>query len=370
MRFFFLYIVCLFLVISCASNPELEQNTAAEESTWVQLSADQIQKARIIVSPPKMELISTPLIVHGRVMAQPEAIQSVTFPLRARVSSIFVKLGEVVRKGQTLLVVEDLGIIELQQNYLTTVSELQFAKQELERQQEMGANNATSKRNEQQAQSNFDRLTALMRAYQEQLAMIGINTSGLTANSIRKSVIIIAPMNGVVTALNVSKGAFFESNQQLIDLLDSKMTETHVQVFQSDLQYIAINDKAYASVGGQELKGKVVRIVPSLDKNNSATVIVEWNNSANLYVGIGFKLEIEQKEVELMTVPVEAVLSWNLKNYVFVQRDAEKFELIEVEKVKENGKSIGIRGDLQITDEVVIKNAYTLLMAMKNKEEE
>ena len=117
-------------------------------------------------------------------MALPEATHSITFPLRAHVSSIVVKLGQEVKQGQTLLVVEDLGIIELQQNYLTTLSDWQFAQQELDRQKEMGVNNATCKHNEQQAQSNFDRLNAMLRSIKEQLSMIGINTNGLTANSI------------------------------------------------------------------------------------------------------------------------------------------------------------------------------------------
>ena len=366
----FLYIVGLLFMLSCASKTTVEQEVKIEESTWVQLTSEQIQKGGIVVANPTMEVVAAPLVVHGRVMALPEATQSITFPLRARVSSIAVKLGETVKQGQTLLVVEDLGIIELQQNYLTTVSEMQFAQQELDRQKEMGANNATSKRNEQQAQSNFDRLTALSRSYKEQLAMVGISTGNLNANSIRKSVTISAPMSGVVTSLNITKGAFFESNQVLIELLDSKKTETHVQVFQSDLQSIAVNDKASANYGGEELKGKVVRVVPSLDQNNSATVVVEWDNATSLFVGVGFKLAIDQQEVELMAVPMEAVLNWNSKNYVFVQRDATKFELVEVEKIQENGKLVGVKGALVITDKVVTKNAYTLLMAMKNQEEE
>lgn len=234
----------------------------------------------------------------------------------------------------------------------------------------MSVNNATSKRNEQQAQANFDRLTALIRSYKEQLTMIGINSNGLSAQNIRKSVTISSPMNGVVTALNVAKGAFFDSNQQLIELLDLKKTETHVQVFQSDLQSISINDKTVATLSDVELKGRVVRIVPSLDQNNAATVVVEWDDPANLYVGVGFKLAIEQKEIELMTLPSEAVLNWNRKNYVFVQSEVNRYELVEVEKLQENGTRVGVKGAISLSDKVVIKNAYTLLMAMKNQEKE
>lgn len=369
MRNHFLYIVYLLLIVSCTNSPKEEDKVHTEDVTWVQLTDEQVQKGGIDVGYPMMDHVAVPLIVHGRVEALPEAKQNITFPLRARVATIAVKLGQEVKQGQTLLVVEDLGIIELQQNYLTTLSDWQFAQQELERQKEMSVNNATSKRNEQQAQSNFDRLTALMRSYKEQLTMVGINSNGLSAQNIRKSVTISAPMNGVVTALNVAKGAFFDPNQQLIELLDLKKTETHVQVFQSDLQSIAINDKTIATVSDVELKGRVARIVPSLDQNNAATVVVEWDDPANLYVGVGFKLAIEQKEVELMTLPSEAVLNWNRKNYVFVQSEANKYELVEVEKLQENGTRVGVKGAISLSDKVVIKNAYTLLMAMKNQEE-
>lgn len=370
MRNHFLYIVCLLLLVSCTSTPKEEDKVSTEDVTWVQLTDEQVQKGGIDVGHPVMDYVAVPLIVHGRVEALPEAKQNITFPLRARVANIAVKLGQEVKQGQTLLVVEDLGIIELQQNYLTTLSDWQFAQQELDRQKEMSVNNATSKRNEQQAQANFDRLTALIRSYKEQLTMIGINSNGLSAQNIRKSVTISSPMNGVVTALNVAKGAFFDSNQQLIELLDLKKTETHVQVFQSDLQSISINDKTVATLSDVELKGRVVRIVPSLDQNNAATVVVEWDDPANLYVGVGFKLAIEQKEIELMTLPSESVLNWNRKNYVFVQSEANRYELVEVEKLQENGTRVGVKGAISLSDKVVIKNAYTLLMAMKNQEKE
>ena len=41
-----------------------------------------------------------------------------------------------------------------------------------------------------------------------------------------------------------------------------------------------------------------------------------------------------------------------------------------MEKVQENGTLVGVKGAIELMDKVVIKNAYTLLMAMKNKEEE
>ncbi len=361
----------LFFLVSCSGKATQEDTQKTQEDVaMVHLTQQQFENGGFVVEEAKMEKIAAPLFVQAKVVALPEAGYSVAFPLRARPTQIMVKLGDVVKKGQTLMLVEDLGLIEVQQNYLTTLSDFTFAKLELERQKELQVTSATSKRNEQQAQANHDRLLALLKSYKEQLSLLGISAANLDANNLRKSVAIVAPMSGVVSSMQLVKGAYFESNQSLLEILDPSKTETHVQLFQTDLKNVKIGEEVQAKMDGKTMFGKIERIVPNLNSDNSGSAIVTWNKTENLMVGSVFQVQIMQNEKEAFTVPAEALLSWNAKKYVIVQRENLQFELLEVNKSIENGARVGIEGALQASDKVVVKNAYTLLMAMKNEDEE
>lgn len=371
MKYFPLYIVFLFLV---ACSPKAEDKTISEDVSanigTVHLTEKQFNEGGFEVAPIGLEKLASPLQVQGKVVVLPEAYYSIAFPLRARATQILVKLGEKVRKGQVLLVVEDIGLIELQQNYLTTLSDFRFAKLELERQKELQITSATSKRNEQQAQANYDRINALLRSYQEQLSLMGISATNLQADNIRKSVNITAPMNGVISTLNVIKGAYFDSNQSLMELLDISKTETHIQLFQEDMKQIKIGEEVTAEVNGITMNGRIARLVPNLDANNSGSAIVDWNNKEDLFIGSMFKVQIQQHQMDVLAVPSEAVLNWNGKKYVFIKKADLQFEMIEVEILIENETKIGVKGNFTNDDQVVIKNAYTLLRMMKNEAED
>jgi cobalt-zinc-cadmium efflux system membrane fusion protein len=70
-------------------------------------------------------------------------------------------------------------------------------------------------------------------------------------------------------------------------------------------------------------------------------------------------------------LPDEATVSFEGRKYLFENAGTNKFEMIEIETGEsENGfTEIISKADLK-GKEIVTKGAYTLLMSLKNKEEE
>jgi cobalt-zinc-cadmium efflux system membrane fusion protein len=69
-------------------------------------------------------------------------------------------------------------------------------------------------------------------------------------------------------------------------------------------------------------------------------------------------------------VPNEAVVHFEGKNYVFIQTEPLVFEMVAVQTGIVTKEVIEIRNyEALIGKKIVIKNAYTVLMALKNKEE-
>jgi cobalt-zinc-cadmium efflux system membrane fusion protein len=81
--------------------------------------------------------------------------------------------------------------------------------------------------------------------------------------------------------------------------------------------------------------------------------------------------EVEVKSNQAYTVPEESVVLYGGKQHLFLDEGSHRYSMQEVETgTKENGfveinNNQGLRGK-----KIVVKGAYTLLMALKNKQEE
>ena len=81
--------------------------------------------------------------------------------------------------------------------------------------------------------------------------------------------------------------------------------------------------------------------------------------------------DIEVKKENAYTLPEEAIVSFEGKNYVFVNKKNKEYIFTEVQLgAKENGFIEIIQPEFLMDKSVVITGAYNLLMKLKNTEEE
>jgi len=81
--------------------------------------------------------------------------------------------------------------------------------------------------------------------------------------------------------------------------------------------------------------------------------------------------EIELSANNTPALPSEAIVRFENKDYVFVAQTANQFEMLEVKTGStENSFTELIAPENLHNKNIVVKGAYHLLMAIKNKEEE
>jgi cobalt-zinc-cadmium efflux system membrane fusion protein len=76
---------------------------------------------------------------------------------------------------------------------------------------------------------------------------------------------------------------------------------------------------------------------------------------------------VEAQNMESWVVPDDAIVNYEGKEYVFVDKGSNSFEMVEVTTgLKENEKVQIINYQILMNKKIVIDGAYTLLMKMKN----
>ena len=77
--------------------------------------------------------------------------------------------------------------------------------------------------------------------------------------------------------------------------------------------------------------------------------------------------EVHLNRAKVMAIPEESIVKWEGKNYVFTEQSASHYKMVPIETgIAENG-FVELKTDLKGAS-VVTKNAYTILMKMKNTE--
>lgn len=378
----FLQIPTLLLVVllqtACGSK-EAEKQTTTEvaDNSLVELSELQIKNAGIETGIPERKAISATVKLNGKVDVPPQNRISVSFPMGGYLVSTKLLPGMQVKKGEVMAVLEDAQFVQLQQDYLTAKSRLSYAELEFKRQQSLNQNKASSDKVFQIAKTEFESLGYTERALSEKLKLIGVNPNTLNQTNLSRKVNLYAPISGFVAQVMVNVGKYVMPTDVLFELVNPDDLHLSLIAFEEDIPKLAPGQlvKAHTNINPNQLiDGEIHIINRNIDQNNAAEVHVHiLHTEADLSPGMFVSAEIETLSHEALTVPNDAVVRWQNEHFVFIERSAGVFEMKKVKLgVSENDFTEIIPVDDEALDRlrIVIKNAYNILMQMKNTGEE
>lgn len=370
-------ISALVLCWACGSKTTTEQpiQTKNIDENVVTLTPAQRKNTDIVTGKLEQRNISSIIQLNGKIDVPPQNMISVSMPLGGYLKSTKLLPGMFIRKGEVIATMEDQQYIQLQQDFLINQSKLFFAEKEYQRQKELNQSQASSDKVYQQAESDYKTLKINLSALAEKLKLININPKTLTENSLSKSVYIYSAINGFVSKVNVNIGKYVNPSDILFELVNPTDIHLNLKVFEKDLNKLSIGQKVIAFTNNQPNKKhdcEIILITKDLSPEHTADVHCHFENYDKMLLpGMYMNAEIEIKNNIALTLPEDAVVNFEGKDYIFVEGKTNQFSIIEV-KIgnKEDGVVEISRGETMINKSIVRKGAYTLLMKMKNMAEE
>ena len=107
-------------------------------------------------------------------------------------------IGDVVKKGQLLVTIENPEFVSLQQEYMEVKQQLTYLQSEYERQKILMDENITSKKSFLKAESDYKMANAKYQGLRKQLTMLHISLSEVEKGNISAVSSIYAPINGSI----------------------------------------------------------------------------------------------------------------------------------------------------------------------------
>lgn len=376
MKIIISYIIPALLLFSCsgkdaAENTEAAAATKADHS--VSLTPEQVRNAGILVSEAEERPVNTTIRVNGVIDVLPGSHVSVSAPLGGYLKKISLVPGTRISRGSVLAVLEDQRYIQLQQDYLTAKSRLYFLEADFKRQKGLNESKATSDKSMQQVQSDYTNQRILLRSLAEQLRLIGIVPEQLNENNISRSVSLHSPISGYVSKVNANAGKYVNPEDVIFELIDPRDIAVNLTVFENDAPRLEPGQQVLFSAAnhpGNSYKAAITFISPDIAENRTLQIYARpEKTSRELLPGTYISAEISLNKVSALTLPEEAIVKWENRNYIFVEENQGHFTMMPVETGGSHNGYTEIRTALS-SRKIVVKQAYTLLMKMKNNESE
>lgn len=300
--------------------------------------------------------------------------------------------GMGVNKGQSLAVLENMDYIQLQQDYLDIKSQLEYAKAEYERQQELATENVNAQKTLQQSKATFQSLSVRGSGLKEKLRLLNINMTSLEKGDIQRTISIYSPISGYVTQVNVNLGQFVNPADILFRIVNTEHLHAELTVFEKDIPKLKIGQKVRFTLSGETQERLATLHLIGREISAERTVRVHCHleqEDRQLLPGAYLQAMIETGAAKVNAVPDAAIVNFENKFYVFVNVAKEKgpahgqpghkhgeeeeegthhFAMMEVKKGNnEFGYTeITLPQEVPANASIVVKGAYDLLAKKKN----
>lgn len=374
----YLYILFSGLFFMACSNKEQQEETvtAATTADTLVLTNEQLKNASLAVGQMQELEIASLMKVNGKIDVPPQNMVSISVPLGGYLKTSKLLPGMHVNKGEVVAVMEDQQYIQLQQDYLTAKVKLVMFDKEFIRQKELNASQASSDKMLQQAESEYKTQKILVSALAQKLQLVGINPSTLNENNISKSVNIHSPIDGYVTKVNVNIGKYISPTEIMFELVNPTDIHLALKIFEKDLDKLFIGQGLLAFTNNNPQKKyecEVLLIGKDINQEGFTDVHCHFETYDKLLIpGTYMNAEIKVRNRKANVLPVDGIVRFEGKQYVFKAIDKQQFIMTEVRLGDtENGMTEILLPEKDILGKAnyVTKGAYTLLMMLKNEAE-
>lgn len=367
------------LLLSCATKPATEAGNQAEQKTSnlaaaiIQLSDAQIKNSDLLSGYAEEKNMSSLLKVNGRIDVPPQNIVSISVPLGGYLKSTQLLPGMHVKKGEVIATMEDQQYIQVQQDYLTALAKLRYTEGDYNRQKSLNESKASSDKVFQQTEADYKTELILVRSLNEKLKLIGIDPASLDENTLSRSIRIKAPIDGFVSAVNVNIGKYVNPSDVLFELVNPSDIHLSLRVFEKDLDKLEIGQKleAYSnSHPDKKYACGIILISRNFSEDRSVEVHCHFENyDKTLIPGMYMNAAIHTRSGMAWVVPEAAVVDFEGKQYLFSDLGKGNYEMLEVSPGPAEGGYVAVPSLGGRHQKIVLRGAYSLLMAMKNKSE-
>ena len=361
------------LVAGChKSQAAAEPGAAQPPAGEVWLSPQQVADAKVEVKTVKEEDVDDTILTSGRVTLDDQRSGHIFSPVTGRVVKITAQLGQRVKKGDPLAMIESPDIGTAVSDVHKAQADMIAAQHDYQRKKDLFEQKAGSAADLEAAEDNYRKAKAeLERAVQKQALL---RVGGVDA--VTQTYTLPSPIDGEVLMRDINPGIEVQgqysggATKELFTVGELDKVWVLADIYEMDLARVHVGTPAVVSVvayKNKTFRGQVDWVSGMLDPNTrTAKVRCTFDNAERLLrpeMYSTVQISVDQKKA--LAIPRNALLRLGEYKVVFIQVGEEpgrvRFQRVPVDVDEgESSQWLEVRHGLEPGQKVVVNGAILL----------
>lgn len=290
-----------------------------------------------------------------------------------RVVGVFADLGEDVREGQKLALIDSVELGKAISDYLTSKTSVEVHEAHFNREQRLWEKRVSSEKEMLDAKAAYLQAKAEFEAAENKLHLLGLNEQDIQdLKSQTHSVTafpILSPFGGTVVEKHIVVGEMTDPSARLFTVADLKVLWIILDIYEKDLAKIDLGQEVNISVTAypdKYFQGQIAYISDVMDeRTRTIKVRVEIDNrerklKPGMFATARISMGEEKNGTERLTISRSAIETYKNKKVVFVSLGDSAFQMREVQVGEEFDAQVEVLGGLKEGEEVVTRGSFYL----------
>jgi membrane fusion protein, heavy metal efflux system len=336
---------------------------AGKEEKGLKLSAEEQERAGIKLEEINPRILEDSISVTATIRPNQDRIAKIAPRVEGRIISVSANLGDAVRAGQALAVMDSLAIGEAQSTLLRAQSSERVAQADFKRAESLSAEEIIPQKELLRARGELERASAESRAARDKLRLLGGSASA--SGQAQSTFTLVAPFAGTVIQKKATIGELGSPADAVFTVADLSTVWIEANLTDQLLSKVKKGAAATVTVGAypdERFSGRVAYIANVLDKDSRTVAArIEVGNKdgrlkpemfANATIATGSNKEV-------ISVPDEAISLLQGQPTIFVTENGG-FKPRAVELSDKVGGRTLIKSGVKAGDQIVAAGAYAL----------
>lgn len=364
--------MALFLLSGCGRADQPSPSDSAATPLTKTVPSPPASQPRVETAVVEFSSSHQALILSGKVAYGEDRYSKISSPLQGRVVEVRAHLGDRVKAGDVLLIVDSPDIAQAYSEYVKEDSDLQYATRARDLAKDLFENKAMPLKDLKQAENELVKARAEFRRAKERLLSLRVPADELTKPLDKQKITsrfeMKSPLTGIVVERAVTPGQSVggDPSQVLFTVADLDMLQVLADLYERDLalvregQFAMVTVEAYPGV---EFPATVAAIGDVVDPATRTIKVRAWVNNdphklkpemfARLHLDVG-------DATQFIAVPREAVLEADGKQFVYVVEEPNRYVKREVKVSNISTDQVRVLEGLTRGQRIVIKGAVLI----------
>ena len=249
--------------------PAVQSAEPAAQSDTLAITPQAIASSQITVAPASAGELDAAIAASATVEATPDAEAVITARAPGTVTRILKRIGDPVRQGETLALVESRDASQIAADQSAASARVTLAGKQAARERSLVAQGVSARADYESAQANLAVAQADARRASAAAGAVRLSSDG-------RSIAVASPITGRITAAGANLGQFVAAEAELFRVADPRRLQITASLPATDAPRVRAGDRVELILSeGTTVEARVRSVTGVIDpETRAATVVV------------------------------------------------------------------------------------------------